>query len=83
MTRICCLTLAFFFLAGPGLAGDRETAKEAITRIQEAAARPSAEGLRKLFTKDAFDRVAKNEADTWVSVEAQRVAREAAVPHEL
>ena len=30
-----------------------------------------------------FTQVAVNAADTWVSTEAQRVAREATVPHEL
>ena len=30
-----------------------------------------------------FTTVAKNAADTWASTEAQRVAREATVPHEL
>ena len=30
-----------------------------------------------------FTRVAVNAADTWISIEAQRVAREATVPHEL
>ena len=63
MTRICCLTLASVLLAGPGQAKDRETAKEAITRIQEAAARPPDEGLRELFTKDAFGRVRGDEVE--------------------
>jgi hypothetical protein len=63
MTRICCLTLAFVFLAGPGLAGDRETAKEAIARIQEAAARPGHAGFRELFTSDAFGKARKDEAE--------------------
>ena len=62
MTRICCLTLAFVCLAGPGLAGDRETAKEAMTRIQEAAARPDHAGFRGLFTDDAFGTPRKGEA---------------------
>jgi len=30
-----------------------------------------------------FTQVAINAADTWVSTEAQRIAREAAIPHEL
>ena len=30
-----------------------------------------------------FTQVAKDAADTWVSVEAQRIAREATIPHEL
>ena len=30
-----------------------------------------------------FGTVAKNAADTWVSTEAQRIAREATIPHEL
>ena len=30
-----------------------------------------------------FTRVAINAADTWVSTEAQRIAREATIPHEL
>ena len=63
MTRTCCLTLAFLVLAGPGLAGDRETAEEAMAWIQEAAARPSHEEFRKLFTKDAFGRARKEEAE--------------------
>ncbi|MHC4817001.1 MAG: hypothetical protein ACYTF8_02910 [Planctomycetota bacterium] len=62
MTRICCLTLAFVLLAGPGQAEDRETAKEAMTRIQEAAARPGA-GFRELFTNDAFGKARKEQAE--------------------
>jgi hypothetical protein len=63
MTRICCLTLASVLLAGPGLAGDRETAKEAITRIQEAAARPDHAGYRGVFTDDAFGKPREGEAE--------------------
>ncbi|MHC4817860.1 MAG: hypothetical protein ACYTF8_07380 [Planctomycetota bacterium] len=63
MTRNCCLTLAFVLLAGPGLAEDRETAKEAMTRIQEAAARPDNAGFRGLFTDDAFGKPRKGEAE--------------------
>lgn len=63
MTRTCCLTLACVLLARPGLAGDRETAKQALTRIQEAAARPAHEGFRELFTSDAFGRARKEEAE--------------------
>jgi len=63
MTRICCLTLASLLLAGPAPAGDRETAKEAITRIQKEAARPGHEGFRDQFTKDAFGRVREDEAE--------------------
>lgn len=63
MTRTCCLTLALLVLAGPGRAEDRETAQDALTRIQEAAARPTHEGFRKLFTRDAFGRARKEEAE--------------------
>ena len=63
MTRICCLTLAFVLLAGPGQAEDRETAKQAIARIQEEAARPAHADFRDLFTKLAFGRVHKDEAE--------------------
>ncbi len=63
MTRTCCLTLACVLLAGPGLAGDRETAKEAMKGIQEAAARPDHEGFRELFTRDAFGRARNEEAE--------------------
>ncbi|MHC4973299.1 MAG: hypothetical protein ACYTG3_13305 [Planctomycetota bacterium] len=61
MTRICCLTLASVLLAGPAPAEDRETAKEAMTRIQEAAARPEHAGFRGLFTDDAFSKARKEQ----------------------
>jgi hypothetical protein len=63
LTRICCLTIAVVFLTGSGQAGDRETAQEALERIQEAAARPTHDGFRELFTKDAFGRVTGDEAE--------------------
>jgi hypothetical protein len=62
MTRTCCLTLAVFLVAGPGRAGDPETAKEAMTRIQEAAARPAHEGFSDRFASEAFGKVGKDEA---------------------